>query len=189
MSSGNLCRLLRPMRARFLRTTLPATGNRCGSGSRSTGGIHPARGATRGWTLSALLERFGPTGGWREAYRDGRSIDDSSTLRDGAEVGGFAGLLNALAERRDDVYRQLCEQLLGYALGRSILTSDRGLIGEMVAEIDENGGHFSALVAKIVASPQFRFRRGAGGDRSPTIELNRSETEAGRDGPTNDERP
>lgn len=139
--------------------------------------------------LGFALERFGPTGGWREAYRDGRSIDDSSTLRDGAEVGGFAGLLNALAERRDDVYRQLCEQLLGYALGRSILTSDRGLIGEMVAEIDENGGHFSALVAKIVASPQFRFRRGAGGDRSPTIELNRSETEAGRDGPTNDERP
>ena len=52
----------------------------------------------------------------------------------------------------------LCTKLLGYALGRSELLSDRSLIQGMMTDID-GGGPFSNLVVRIVLSDQFRSQR------------------------------
>jgi hypothetical protein len=52
----------------------------------------------------------------------------------------------------------LCAKLLGYALGRSEIASDRVLIDEMLADLEKDG-RFSNLVVRIVTSRQFRHRR------------------------------
>ena len=54
--------------------------------------------------------------------------------------------------------RTLCTKLLGYALGRSELASDRPLIDEMLADLKDDG-RISDLVVRIVTSQQFRYRR------------------------------
>ena len=109
--------------------------------------------------LGFALEHYDPIGRWREAYRDGQPIDDSGTLDDGTRIDGPSGLLSYLRQHRDDFHRTLCTKLVGYALGRSTQLSDSVLIGDMMSELDENA-KFSELVAKVVASRQFRYRRG-----------------------------
>jgi hypothetical protein len=52
----------------------------------------------------------------------------------------------------------LCSKLLGYALGRSELASDRPLIDQMIRDIEEGRG-FPDLVVRVVSSKQFRNQR------------------------------
>src|SRR5262249_37375426 len=108
--------------------------------------------------LGFALEPFDPIGRWRDAYRDGRPIDASGTLRDGTTVSGPGGLRDYLRREKAQCHRTICTKLLGYALGRPELVSDRPLIEPMVGDLAE-GGRFSALVVRIVTSEQFRKRR------------------------------
>ena len=79
-------------------------------------------------------------------------------LNDGAEISGPAGLHHYLKDRQRDFHRTLSTRLLGYALGRTELASDRPLVNAMVDDL-EQGGKFSELVVRIVESKQFRYRR------------------------------
>jgi hypothetical protein len=108
--------------------------------------------------LGFALEHFDPIGRWREQYRDGLAIDATGTLNDGTEISGLGGLYNYMRREQSKFQRNLARKLLGYALGRSEMASDRPLIESM---LDEDNGEmlFSALVGKIVTSTQFRYRR------------------------------
>jgi hypothetical protein len=108
--------------------------------------------------LGFALEQFDPIGRWRDTYRDGQAIDPSGTLNDGTTVSGPEGLRDYLRREKAHFYRTLCSKLLGYALGRSELASDRPLIDEMIRDIEEQRG-FSDLVARVVSSKQFRNQR------------------------------
>ena len=84
-------------------------------------------------------------------------VDTSTTLFDGTEVDGIEGLRSyLLGPRRDDVVRQFCRKLLGYALGREVQLSDEPLLDEMHRQLAENDYRFSVAAAIIVSSPQFR---------------------------------
>ena len=77
-----------------------------------------------------------------------------------AEIKGIAGLIDYIEKnRRQDFDRQLCRKFLGYALGRSVLLSDRSLLLEMEKSL-QTDGRFSALFETVVLSPQFRQQRG-----------------------------
>jgi hypothetical protein len=108
--------------------------------------------------LGFALEHYDPIGRWREHYADGQAIDASGTLSDGTEIDGLAGLRQYLRREQRQFERTLCIKLLGYALGRSELASDRPLINKMLADLD-NDGRFSDLLVHIVTSQQFRYRR------------------------------
>jgi hypothetical protein len=56
--------------------------------------------------------------------------------------------------------RTLAAKLVAYALGRGELVSEAELIEQMTAGLSDDN-RFSSLIAKIVASPQFRTVRGA----------------------------
>ena len=75
--------------------------------------------------LGFALEPFDPLGRWRDAYGDGRPIDASGTLRDGTTVSGPDGLRNYLRREKTQFHRTISTKLLGYALGRPELASDR----------------------------------------------------------------
>jgi mono/diheme cytochrome c family protein len=109
--------------------------------------------------LGFALEHYDPTGRWRDQYADGKPIEDWATLADQTPINGIDGLLDYLKSKEEQVRRTLARKLLGYALGRTILGSDEGLIDRMVKTGSE--ATFSQLVTEIAASKQFRNRLGS----------------------------
>ncbi len=109
--------------------------------------------------LGFALEQYDPVGQWRENYGDGGAIDTSGILKDGTEITGFSGLSDYLNREKATFHRNLSLKLLGYALGRSEIVSDRLLIDKMMESLNSDN-RLSSLVALIVASEQFRHQRG-----------------------------
>ncbi|HZN35180.1 MAG TPA: DUF1588 domain-containing protein, partial [Pirellulaceae bacterium] len=108
--------------------------------------------------LGFALEHYDPLGRWRETYRDGKPIDPTGILNDGTKIDGLDSLRQYLRGQQPQFHKNLSSKLLGFALGRTELASDRPLLAQMQADLDEGRG-FSALVVHIVTSQQFRNRR------------------------------
>jgi hypothetical protein len=107
------------------------------------------------------LEGFDAIGRARTNDLGGRVIDARSKLFDGTAVDGAPGLRNyLLTKKREAVVRQFSRKLLGYALGRGVLLSDKPLIADVQRELRNHEYHFSAVVEAIVRSQQFREIRG-----------------------------
>jgi hypothetical protein len=88
-------------------------------------------------------------------------VDTRTTLLDGQPLEGIDGLRDYLAgERRNDVVRQFCRKLLGYALGREIQLSDEVLLDKMQSKLEANDYRFHVAIEAIVTSRQFRDIRG-----------------------------
>jgi hypothetical protein len=89
------------------------------------------------------------------------AVDTKTTLLTGEKIEGLAGLRDYLVtQRRDDVVRQFCRKLLGFALGREVQLSDEPLIAEMQDRLKKNDYRFSVAVEAVVTSSQFRKIRG-----------------------------
>jgi hypothetical protein len=111
--------------------------------------------------LGFPLEGFDAVGRPRARYADGQAVDDTGEFADKKTITGAEGLLRYLEGKDRQVMTTLSRKMLGYALGRTILASDRPLLAEMTA-----AGHeatFSDLAVKIVTSRQFRHRAGDDG--------------------------
>ncbi|MBI3415025.1 MAG: DUF1592 domain-containing protein [Verrucomicrobia bacterium] len=110
--------------------------------------------------LGLVFEGFGPIGERRERDFSGRPVDTHATFPGGSEGAGLDGLRRYLREHRQQEFLDnLCRKLLAYALGRSLLLSDDGIIDDMRAKLAANGYRFSSLVETIVTSPQFLNQR------------------------------
>ncbi len=106
--------------------------------------------------LGFALERFDPIG----QFRSEPDIDDTGELKDGTKFQGLSGLRDYLKKNEPQFTTQFTRKLLGYALGRQTLPSDKALIAQMQTSMKQNGGKFSAAVLEIVKSRQFQNRRG-----------------------------
>lgn len=85
--------------------------------------------------------------------------DTQGTLADGTQIEGLAGLKDYISgPRRTDFLRTLSRKLVGYALGRAVMTSDRALIEEVTQSMAA-GGRWSDSLLLIVRSDQFRSIR------------------------------
>jgi hypothetical protein len=108
--------------------------------------------------LGFALEHFDSLGRWRDTYRDGKAIDASGTLNDGTQITELEGLTEYLRAHESLFTRTLCAKLLGYALGRAELLSDRPLLDQMTKSIQKDP-RLSNLITQIVTSSQFRCQR------------------------------
>jgi hypothetical protein len=104
------------------------------------------------------LEGFDPVGRTRQTYSDGKPVDVIGELPGQKPIVGANDLLQYLQSREKQVLTTLSRKMIGYALGRTVLASDRPLIAELVGA----GRHatFSDLAARVVTSRQFRHRGG-----------------------------
>ena len=109
--------------------------------------------------LGFALESFDPIGRFRAADEAGGVIDDTGELRDGTRFKGMDGLRDYLAKNNAQFTNHFSRKLLGYALGRSVLPSDKELLSEITKAIGSNDGKVSAAVIKVVTSRQFMNRR------------------------------
>jgi hypothetical protein len=107
------------------------------------------------------LEGYDAIGRARTQDLAGRTIETSAIVFDGTHVDGAEGLRQYLLnQKREVVVGQFCRKLLGYALGRSVLLSDKPLLGEMQHQLAQHEYHVSAAVDTILRSRQFREIRG-----------------------------
>ena len=110
--------------------------------------------------LGFPLEEFDAVGRVRRTYADGKPVDVTGEFADKTTIVGADGLLKYLQTQDQKVLTTLSRKMLGYALGRTVLASDRPLIREMTAA--GGAASFADLAVKIVTSRQFRNRAGEG---------------------------
>lgn len=112
--------------------------------------------------LGFALEQYDTIGRRREKDSAGRPIDARAELKDGIDFEGIDGLRRyLLTQRKDDFERQFCRKLLGYALGRRVILSDRHLLDDMAVALDKNDGRITAAIFAIADSKQFQLIRGS----------------------------
>jgi hypothetical protein len=111
--------------------------------------------------LGFPLEGFDAVGRRRQTYADGKAVDVTGEFADKTTIVGTDGLLRYLQTQDKKVMTTLSKKMIGYALGRTVIASDRPLMADMIGA----GGDatFSDLAAKIVTSRQFRNRAGENG--------------------------
>ncbi len=109
--------------------------------------------------LGFALEGFDALGRFREKDESGLAIDDSGALKDGTKMEGIEGLRAYLGKHDKEFNQVLARKLIGYALGRAVLPSDKVLIEQITSSLKSSEGKFSTAVLTIVQSPQFRNRR------------------------------
>ncbi len=108
--------------------------------------------------LGFPLEGFDAVGRTRSNYDDGLAVDTTGEFADQSTIVGADGLLEYLKSKETQVVKTLAKKMLGYALGRTVLASDRALVEELTAAGDN--ATFADLAIKIVSSRQFRNHQG-----------------------------
>jgi hypothetical protein len=112
--------------------------------------------------LGFALENFDAVGVWRDKDRyAGTAIDAAAELPDGTPVDGPADLREALLRRPEQFVQTFTEDLLTYALGRTIDYRDMPAVRKIVHEAAEDDYRFSTIVWEIVNSDPFLMRRAA----------------------------
>jgi len=106
------------------------------------------------------LENYDAIGAWRA--KDGDfPVDASGELPDGRKFNGPAGLKSILMAQKDGFVHNLAQQMLTFALGRGMESTDRCAVDTIAKDMRKKGYKFSALVSEIVTSEPFRLRQTA----------------------------
>jgi mono/diheme cytochrome c family protein len=102
------------------------------------------------------LENFDAIGGWREEV-GGQPVDATSTLFNGQQLDGVAGLKRYLLEARAGQFRRaVIAKLSRYALGRPLTFADHAQVEAIAADLDERGDGLATMIELIVESDLFR---------------------------------
>ncbi len=122
------------------------------------------------------LESFDVIGGWRERYRSqekgdnpktklngrnvweyklGLPVDATGELADGRKFGDITQFKKLLIEQRDQVLKNVTENLLIYATGAGIRFADRTEVARITTSVKAKGSGLRTLVHEVVESPLF----------------------------------
>ena len=110
--------------------------------------------------IGFALDNFDALGRWRTVDASGEKIDPSGVLPDGTRFEGAAGLRQVLLAHPERFVSTLTENLLAYALGRSLEHYDQPVIRSIVRKSAAREYHFSELVFGVVNSLPFQTRMG-----------------------------
>ena len=107
--------------------------------------------------IGFALENFDGVGHWR-TRDDGRTIDPSGTLFNGASLDGVVGLRQALVKQPEIFIGVMAEKMMTYALGRGIDYRDMPAVRKVVQDARPGEYRFSSIVLGIVRSTPFRMQ-------------------------------
>ena len=109
------------------------------------------------------LENFDAVGRWRIVDESFNVIDASGVLPDGTSFEGVGDMIGALVRRPERFVTTVTEKLLTYALGRGLEPYDMTAVRRIVSSAAQDDFRFQTIVAGIVDSYPFRYRRAADG--------------------------
>jgi hypothetical protein len=89
-------------------------------------------------------------------------IDASGVLPDGTPVAGAADLRRALVKHPDRFVQALAENLMIFALGRTVDYRDMPAVRAIVRRAEQDDYRFESIVLGIVSSDAFRKREAEG---------------------------
>jgi hypothetical protein len=89
----------------------------------------------------------------------GVAVDASAQFKDGTKFDDFDGLKQYLAKRETEFTALMSRKLVGFALGRTVLPTDKPLIEDIQKNLKAADDRFSAAVLTVVHSKQFQTRR------------------------------
>ena len=112
--------------------------------------------------LGFALENFNAVGQFRTLDPDTRTpVDASGVLPGGTSVAGVADLREALVARPEQFVQALTENLMTFALGRTLDYRDMPTVRAIVREAEKDDYRFEAIVLGVVSSDAFRKREAA----------------------------
>lgn len=103
------------------------------------------------------LENYDQLGRYRTVYASGNPVEAYGTIRDYNFSNGM-DLINFIVQQ-DDFKRCITKKLMGYAIGRSMTTSDQCAVQEIAKDFVVESKTFSDLIAGIVLSNQFLYNQ------------------------------
>jgi len=109
--------------------------------------------------LGFALENFDAVGRFREKDESGLPLDVSAQVKGSGKFSGVAGLRDYLKTQEAQFLSQFSRKLLGFALGRQVLPSDKQLLSQVRERLKAGGGNLSIAVLEMVNSRQFLHRR------------------------------
>ena len=109
--------------------------------------------------LGLALEEFDAIGRHRTVDGLGAAVASGGRLADGTRIPREADLADTLA-MNPSFLDCATNKSLGYALGRTIVESDKPYLARLRAAWGVRGNKLAALLEQIVVSDTFRFRRG-----------------------------
>jgi len=120
--------------------------------------------------LGLALENFNAVGQYRGHDPDTLGfIDTAGQLPDGTKITGPDDLRRQLVDRPDHQFVQaLTENLMTYALGRSLDYRDMPTVRRIVRQAAADNYRFKAIVLGVVSSDAFRKREADYADRAVT---------------------
>jgi hypothetical protein len=117
--------------------------------------------------LGLALENFNAVGQYRVHDPETLTpIDATGLLPAGTPISGPEDLRRALVSRPDQFVQAFTENLLTYALGRSLDYRDMPTVRSVVSRGARDGYRFESLVRGIVSSDAFRKRETEGVQQS-----------------------
>jgi mono/diheme cytochrome c family protein len=114
--------------------------------------------------LGLAMENFSAVGQFRAHDPDTLGpIDSAGQLPDGTPLSGLGDLKRALVDRPDHQFvHAVTENLLTYALGRSLDYRDMPTVRRIVREAEADEFTFSSIVLGVISSDAFRKRESGG---------------------------
>ena len=124
------------------------------------------------------LENFDAIGGWRERYRTengdspegrfrgrpiweyklGPDVDAAGATPGGRTFENIDGFKQLLLERREQVARNVTQNLLVYATGAGLQFADRETVEDILSQLQTEGGGLRTIVQAIVQSDVFQTK-------------------------------
>jgi hypothetical protein len=131
--------------------------------------------------LGFTLENFNAVGQFRVNDPDTQTpIDTAGKLPDGATISGPDGVRRALVDRPDHQFVQaLTENLMTYALGRSLDYHDMPTVRRIVRNAAKDDYRFKSIVLGVISSDAFRKRETEGHDPVPVVKPAATSSTAG----------
>ena len=105
------------------------------------------------------LENFDAIGRWRDRDDSGGPIDAAGELPGKKQFTSPQELKKIIAERTDDLGRNLAEKFLAYALCRQLEGYDEVVIDRLTASLKTDGYRIQNLILETVTSYPFTHRR------------------------------
>ncbi len=108
--------------------------------------------------IGLALDNFDVTGRWR-IREYGVPLDTRSTFYDGTPIETPGDLVDVLLKRPVPLVRQFTENLMAFALGRTVSYRDQPTVRAIAASAEQNGYRMSSFIQGVVLSDEFRMKQ------------------------------
>ncbi len=108
--------------------------------------------------LGFALENYGPTGKWRDSYKNGRKVDASGVLFNKHKFANIVEFKDAILAEKDRFTRGFSAHLLSFAQGRELNAADSPALDAIVRQTAAAGYRIRPLIKQIVLSEPFMHK-------------------------------